>query len=274
MNVRYTDKKELFLYFHRADKIPSATDFKLHNHNDINEILLFLKGNCEFHVEGSVYSLKPFDIIVARSDEMHRIRHKEPLTCYERIVINIHNSFFTKYDCMEFKKIFTSRPHGENNLIPSHIAINSNIIEIINALDHTLSIDKNVPEIVVKSKIIELLYSLSKLSPTSEKDNTQNIQFKKILFYINENITSPMTLDSIAKKFYITKYHLCHIFKKQTGFSINKYIAHKRILLVRELYSQGKTLLEASSEAGFCNYSSFYKIYKNETGKSPKEDLH
>lgn len=274
VNVEYQDKKGFYLYSHSIDKVPTVANFKLHNHNNLNEILILLKGNCEFHAEGSVYSLNPFDAVVAHSDEMHRMRHKEPLSYYERIVINIHNGFFTKYDCVEFKKLFTSRPLGANNLIPSHLTVENNIIEIINNIDSTLSTDKNVPEIVVRSKIIELLYKLNKISPTSKNDNIQNVQLKKILIYINENLTSPMTLESIAEKFYITKYHLCRIFKKQTGFSVNKYITHKRILLVRELYSQGKTLLEASSEAGFGNYSNFYKIYKNETGKSPREDLH
>ncbi|MBE7011221.1 MAG: AraC family transcriptional regulator [Ruminococcaceae bacterium] len=271
--MKYNDKSGLYSYTHSTDNSPVPASFKLHNHNNMNEILIFLEGNSEFHAEGSVYPLNPFDTVVAHRDEMHRIRHLEPLCRYERIVINIHNSFFTKYDCEEFKKIFVSRPLGANNLISGDIIQKSNIIDIATSIDNILKTDTAVPEIVIRSKLIDLLYTLNKISSNSGTDNPRNEQLRAILIYINENLSSPLTLESIAEKFFITKYHLCHIFKKQTGFSVNKYITHKRILLVRELYSQGKTLLEASFEAGFSNYSNFYKMYKHEMGKSPREDL-
>lgn len=271
--IEYSDKSNLYGYTHNVDNAPTPAAFKLHNHNNINEILIFLSGNSEFHAEGAVYSLTPLDTVVAHCDEMHRMHHIPPLTRYERIVINIHNSFFTKYNCEEFKKIFVARPLGVNNLIPSHIIKENKITEITDSIDAILTADENVPEIVIRSKLIDLLYRLNKIYPNPEKTKPQNELLRAILVYINENITSPLTLDAIAKELYITKYYLCHIFKKQTGFSVNKYITHKRILLTRELYSQGKTLLEASSEAGFSNYSNFYKMYKNEMGKSPKEDL-
>lgn len=273
MYISYIDKKELFTYLHIADDAPNAANFKLHNHNDFSEILIFLQGNSQFHAEGSVYYLKPNDILVTHSDEMHRMCHNQPTSRYERIIINIHTSFFTKYNCEEFKKIFISRPLGVNNLISGQLATKHHINEITDAIDNILETDENAPEIVIRSKLIELLYNLNKISPTHETTNSHNQQMKAILMYINENITSPLTLDSIAERFYISKYHLCHLFKKHTGFSPNKYITHKRILLVRELFSQGKTLLEASYEAGFLNYSNFYKMYKLETGKSPREDL-
>ena len=91
--------------------------------------------------------------------------------------------------------------------------------------------------------------------------------------YINENLTAPLTLDSISERFYMNKYHLCRIFKKHTGLTINKYITHKRIVMVKNLYREGKTLFQVSVESDFGNHSNFYKMYVNKTGHSPREDM-
>ena len=80
-------------------------------------------------------------------------------------------------------------------------------------------------------------------------------------------------LDDIAEHFFINKYHLCHIFRRHTGMSINRYVNYKRLLLVRELCAGGMSLTDAAAEAGFNNYSGFYKVYRREFGISPREDL-
>lgn len=273
MNTKYQHSKDLYSYTHSVDDTPDSSQFKLHNHNDVHEILILLRGNCEFRVEGTVYYPAPGDIVIAHSSELHRVRHREPFEKYERIVINIHDSFFVKNGCEEFKKIFTARPLGVNNLIPGSILEKFHITDITNRLEAYIKEDSSAPEILIRSILIELLYILSRVSSVAEKQSHREGQINSIMIYINENITSPLSLDMIADRFFINKYHLCHMFKEQTGLTLNKYITYKRILLVRELCAQGKTLTEASGEAGFSNYSNFYKMYKKETGRSPKDDL-
>ena len=57
------------------------------------------------------------------------------------------------------------------------------------------------------------------------------------------------------------------------SFTINKYITNKRIKLVQNLYAEGNSLTTACIKAGYSSYSSFYKAYITETGKSPKNDI-
>ena len=42
---------------HDIDEKPNNINFQLHNHDDIYEIVLLLKGDCEFFVEGDSYKL-------------------------------------------------------------------------------------------------------------------------------------------------------------------------------------------------------------------------
>lgn len=264
---------EHFSYEHRTDVIPKRSEFVLHNHNDLYEIIFFINGNAAFKAEGSTYPLEKYDMVITHCDEMHMVCHMPPLALYDRVVIHIKRSFFAQNDCNEFLDFFTKRPLGVNNLIPSELVKKENIPSLVEAFDRHLDSGKKMPEIVARSKIIEMLYRMSRISAEKEQDNPEDEKLKAVIAYINDNIASELCLDDIAEHVFISKYHLCHTFKKYSGLTINQYINHKRILLARSLALKGWTLLDAATEAGFGNYSNFYKTYVKLTGRSPRQDM-
>jgi len=126
---------------------------------------------------------------------------------------------------------------------------------------------------VIDAVLIEILYLLNSASLSEGDRKKVNETVAGILRYINEHLSDSLTLNEIAETFYISKYHLCHIFKKSTGFSIKDYIIQKRILLVQSLCQNGMRISEAAAQAGFGNYSNFYRIYVDRTGHSPSKTL-
>lgn len=254
-----------FGFTHNINELPDNNDFILHDHDNVYEIVLFLSGDAEFYVEGNVYRLKPYDIVITRPFEMHHIQclSKKP---YERIILYITPEYFEKNRCTEFEDILLNRPMGTGNLIPSDIVkdILLNPINRISVYIHEGSLT------AANGVVIEFLYLLngtkSAISPSKSRDK----RISNIIMYINEHLSEQITLDFLSEKFFINKYHLCKIFKKNTGYTINQYINHKRILLVRELHANGQSLLEASTNAGFNNYSHFYRLYVKKTGMTPK----
>lgn len=92
-----------------------------------------------------------------------------------------------------------------------------------------------------------------------------------ILKYINNNIMNTITLDILSDRFFISKSHLCDIFKKTIGMTVNEYILHRRILIAKQLMSQDISLLEICNQCGFNSYTSFARNFKVLTGVNPKE---
>ena len=243
--------------------------FELHNHYGRYEIYIFMKGDADFVVEGTVYPLRPYDILLMNPNEFHHTRPKNTKP-YERMVYTIDRSFFTTNSCEEYLEMFENRRPGEQNLIPSEFVKSHDIPDIINrSLKYS---EKENSEILSRYTILELLNELNKYKQTTSR-SAFNAKVAPIINYINDNLSSPLFIDDIAEKFFLDKYYLCRLFKKHTGLTINKYITHKRIILVRNLYADGKTLSQASQEAGFGNYSNFYKMYVKETGMSPRESM-
>lgn len=254
-------------YVYTVDNSPkNDEEFILHNHNDRCEIVLFLSGNAEFHIEGNIYRSHPHNIYIAGPLEMHHNVFLSPEK-YRRIVIHVKLDFFEDNHCKELENIFVNRALGADCQIPAHIA-DREMYHLILKMNQYL---KDGAYATAKCVLLELLYLLNHIrepltSPTAADEHINNI-----LLYINNHLSEELSLDKLSAEFYINKYHLCRVFKRITGYTINHYINYKRLLLARELHGQGQSLLEASANAGFNGYSHFYKMYRKEFGAGPRD---
>jgi len=255
------------LYYENPKKISH------YHHSKHNEILIFVDGNSKMAVEGSEYYLNPYDIMIIRSSEMHRMYHIEPTKPYERYVWHIPDNFFIKNNCEELSKVFMARSSGEGNRIPGELVKDSYVSDILKKTDEYASMPDNVPQSVMRGKLIELLFHLNILHSKVITETTTDTTVRNVIKYINDNISEKLSLDAISDNFFMSKSYLCHKFKNHTGLTVNQYIKHKRFIKVRELSAEGMNLSDASIKAGFGSYSNFYKTYLAETGHAPSEEL-
>lgn len=240
-------------------------NFFLHNH-DFYEIYMFTKGDSEYIVEGNTYTLEPGDIILIRRSEMHRVFHKSE-TEYARTVIELYPAFFNENNCPEYELPFTDT-EKEGNKISAELARKLGLSDAFRRLETYTQEANGADTPVCRSTIIEILYLISKIS-TFLGDDTHDDLVKQILLYINNNFTENVNLDSLSERFFVSKYHICKIFKNGTGHTVHSYVTRKRITRVRELRKQGKPIGEAAYLSGFGNYTSFYRAYLKEFGTPP-----
>ncbi|MBO4468110.1 MAG: helix-turn-helix transcriptional regulator [Clostridia bacterium] len=257
-----------FSFIHYSGK---AYNSNLHIDKNLFSIFMLLTGDITYDVEGKIIRIKPDDILLIGNNELHRFIAKQNSNC-EYLLLMVNLDFLIKNDCTAFSEMVFNRTPGENNVISADVSIANGINEIIKRLDRYCG--EKPPELcVVNGVIIELLYNLNKQVEKSGKTGSNKPKVNDIIDYINDNLTDDLSLDRIAKRFFLTKQYLCKIFKKNTGYTVNKYITYRRIVLVKEAYSNGMTLSEACYKAGFNDYSSFYRAYSRIANKSPRKDL-
>lgn len=257
-----------YTFEHKTHKEPGVS-YKPHNHNGY-EIFVLLKGEGVFMVEGTGYPLRPMDIIITKSDEIHEIAYDED-TEYERIVIHLEDDFFEKLNCVEYTEIFNNRKSGENNLIDHEAVKSSELIDTLLKMERYIKSQSTTSDAIIRASIVEFMHQLNQLNTTHGEIMSGPV--KNVIKYINANISENLALSDLAERFFMSKYHLCRSFKKYTGFTVNQYITYRRIMVVRDLRSQGKNLSDSCIEAGFSSYSNFYKAYVKETGCAPREGL-
>ncbi len=240
--------------------------FRLHNHDEY-EICLFLEGDSKFIVEEKIYDLSPCDIMVMKKNEMHRIFHNRE-TRYKRVVIMVSPDFFIKNNCTEYEAPFLKEHLNAGNKIKAELVRSSGLYDAILRFkeysDNFTISDKRV----LNSTMIEILYLINKISVFENADNYDKT-IKNVINYINNSYTEDITLEMLSDRFFISKYYLCHIFKKATGLTVLQYINQKRLTLALDLVKEGKSLTEASLLSGFNSYSSFYRTYMKKYKQSP-----
>lgn len=89
--------------------------------------------------------------------------------------------------------------------------------------------------------------------------------------YVQQNISSPITVEDIAKTLYISRPYLSKKFKEETGNSITDFIHNQKIETAKRLLKYtDKSLLSISTYLGFSSQSHFTHMFKKTTGMLPK----
>ena len=100
---------------------------------------------------------------------------------------------------------------------------------------------------------------------------SSNRQVNEILLYIGAHLHEPMTLQKIADQFFISSYHLSHLFKKYMGMTCIDCIHWMRIERAKELLrGTNLSIKEISERTGYSNLNNFYMHFKKLTGMTPK----
>jgi AraC-like DNA-binding protein len=78
-------------------------------------------------------------------------------------------------------------------------------------------------------------------------------------------------LATLARAACLSSSHLSRIFKEQTGVSISRFRNQQRLQRFVRIYGKGRrtTALAAALEAGFGSYAQFYRVFREQAGRSP-----
>ena len=123
---------------------------------------------------------------------------------------------------------------------------------------------------------LEALISTIALSAPSEEPAQETTSVtpaqETIIAYLNSHFTEPITLDDLAERFFISKHHLNRSFRKATGTTVRDYLISKRVTYVQQLLINGVPATQASTLAGFGDYTAFYRAYVKRFGHAPSQD--
>lgn len=121
-----------------------------------------------------------------------------------------------------------------------------------------------------KEKCINMLnYILLELWELSQL-TSNNEHVLKILHYIEEHITENLSLQTISAQMNLSREYTSYIFKKEMGKTLTAYVNERKLLLARDLISDGSmTLTDIASYLGYENYNYFSRCFKKNLGITP-----
>lgn len=93
---------------------------------------------------------------------------------------------------------------------------------------------------------------------------------KETIDIIEENLHEQLSLDSMAGRFYTTKYHYCRIFKAVTSMSIIDYYRRRRLSeATLDILNSKKSIIDIALDYGYNSHGAFTRAYRQCFNESP-----
>lgn len=267
---QYMISRDFEIYYYNDKGLTKVND---HRH-DYYEFYFFLEGNVELVIENVPYELHYGDVVLLPPGVAHHADIRDHKTPYRRFVFWISqdymNYFLQKSDCYQY--ILTAAENGRFIMCNDRIEANSIHSQIISLLEelHTTRFAREAKmELCVQELLLHLNRSLYERDTIHKK--RESSLYESLLSYIEQNLEEELSLDQIANHFFMSKYHIAHIFKENMGISIHQYILKKRLAACKDALLSDHYVTSFYEDWGFKDYSSFYRSFKKEFGISPKE---
>lgn len=264
-----------FKIFHLVDKGMTPIGFHFH---DFHKILLLMKGNVSYCVEGRTYDLQADDIVFVPAGEVHRpVLHDTAI--YERIIIYISKDYLNTYrtDNYDLAQCLIEAHQKQSHVLRVPAFGTTKLGQIVRELEQSLDSNEYANELYHNLLFLEFMIQLNRVAIHDGIEYLSNSSSNKkmidVIDYLNEHLTDDLSIDFLAETFYLSRYHLMHAFKEETGYTIGNYLSTKRLLLARDRIRQGEPITNVCYECGFRNYSTFSRAYKKNFGCSPREQL-
>ena len=229
------------------------------------EILFIVNGNGKYIVEGATFDIAPSTLMVIRPFEYHSVQLQDT-GVYERYVIEFSDSALVDDARVLLDRLMSDE--GTSGKYFSSLSLPVGVYSLFERFGLALSMPDNERQVYVKMLLSELILILA-VSSGEQMLHEEEELGARVIRYLNENVERDISLDKLAKRFFVSKYYLCRAFKKHNGISVHGYINYKRVMLAKQLIESGETASGAAYRVGFGDYSTFYRAYVKIVGSSP-----
>lgn len=105
------------------------------------------------------------------------------------------------------------------------------------------------------------------------EEMVENPLVEQVCAYIDAHITEKIMVEELAEHVHMSKYHFLRKFKELTGVTAHSFVVNKRLIKACEALRQGRSVTESYQCAGFADYTSFLRNFRETYGVAPGKYL-
>ena len=236
---------------------PGGKMESLHYH-DAYEIYILEKGERTHRIDGVLVSLTAREVALIKPFAMHTTDG----SAYSRYVLYFKEAYLDRYFSPEGKAVLLSL-FEEKKLTLAEEAY-ARTVELL------LALNGRHGDFLLLAEILRLL--LAARDRGAECEAGEGSLASRITEYLRESYLDFRGLDELAARFFVTKFHLCRVFKQETGLSVVTYVnAQKLRRAGEELRYTRKSVKRIAADCGFSSSVYFCKLFRESLGTSPLE---
>lgn len=245
--------------------------YQWHTHVGICEIIQIWSNEGTVLMRDKVYPMRAGTVFLINGMENH-CTSPEDLDTYQRSKVVVSYEFMksvaniAKLDNVFYYAFET----GERTCFEMSMEWSIEADGIFKKMKAAYDSEDEYKSAKMVSLLIELIMILCRHRTYVE--TAGNSRLAEIILYINNHLDEEITIDNICRHMSISKYYLCHMFKKEVNMTISQYILQRRLSVARRrLLDTEDTISEVASKTGFASFSYFSRVFREEHGCSPRE---
>lgn len=273
--VRVNEENDSLFYYFDYDVRSSDINMTFQHFHTFYELCVVLCPHATHFLEGKPYELQTFDIIGIPPHALHRTQYPAGDPC-KRLIIQFNLPKQVGGLSNEFEQL-SSIFHQEVPIFRFERDLQQKLFRKLN--DIYLLAQKTDPmrDLIIHVKFVEFLTLLFLNQNENKYANAADMSSMEkkiytIASYIHTHYTEDISLEFLAKEFFISSCYLSHQFKAITGFTVTDYIQMTRVRNVQSiLLGTEMPITEASIRCGFSSFSQFNRVFRKHIGMSPSQ---
>ncbi len=240
------------------------------------ELYYLLEGSRYYFIENESYLVEKGSLVIINRQQIHKTGPAGS-ALHERILIELSHApfstFFSKLSPLSLNDFFCKYKGiwvlDENGQKYVEALLATMMTEIKNKCDHY--------EVLTMMKLTELLIYIIRcnnespnFSTAKPSDTPKHKMVHEVAHYIITHYQTTLSLEDLARRFFINKSYLSRIFKEVTGYTVNEFINVNRIKHAQNLLvSSDLTICEIAVLSGYESHTYFERVFKKYLDTSP-----
>lgn len=262
--------RENYHYFHLRDTAGQERDFHFH---EFDKIVLLLSGRVDYFVESEIYALEPWSLLLVKHHTIHKalIDKSEP---YDRVIIYLDRKYFERiFPDMGIMDSFDAADRLGRHLLTPTEAEREELKRCLRDYEQCETDNGTGAQALRDTLIMQLLIRIRRMADNGDaavqSEAHYDPKIAQVMSYINENLCGELSVDVLAERVFLSKYHFMRLFKAQTGVTVHAYVRQKRLVNAARLIREGTPAAKAAADSGFTDYSAFHRAFRESFGMSP-----
>lgn len=255
-----------WVYLHSENGI-----YRVYDHWHLSlEITLFLNGIYHYKIGNKKITTHPGDILVINPGTVHSC-HTDSGDDGEAVNI-IFPYEFLQNNCKDYNTLrFCLDSIGH----PKEYA---ELASILREMYTIVKQRKDIPHhhLLLNSCIYRVIFLLvnyfskSTLPSHSVESQRHALKCERIVTYLDENYSEPITLEAVAEHFGLSREHFARMFKNMMGTTFKKYLTSLRMYYAYEqLTTTDLNIIDIAMDQGFPDSKAFINCFKELYGMTP-----
>jgi len=263
---------ENFRYFHLRDNAGQERDYHFH---EFDKMVFLLSGSVTYLVEDTACRMEPGDVVLVKHHTIHKAEIDRSIQ-YDRVIIYLDPGYIDRTaPSADLLRCFDAADRSRGYLLRPDEDSGEKIKKLLSELEDAVEDSQFGADMLRSSCIIRLLVQMDRIMLSGgdvvQTASAYDAKTEKIMSYINENLSSELSVDMLSDMAYMSRYHFMRLFKAQTGMTVHGYIKHKRLMRAAQLIRAGTPVTKAAAECGYNDYSAFHRAFRDTFGISPAE---